>query len=255
MDSGLDLRSILSQDDYTTKSDVGTHYKQRKCAYSPFSISSNYSSLAEVLNVRTGKGKKRGKMDKSKPLWKVPRSPDSSLAFSKKVNLIDRKTIYSDKQDRLLQTLETDNVVFPPLDKNMRMTAAKPDANLTLEKAVVMANYQNSPRSQPHQIRSMFPHASVKIIECASEDDDDMNSVLSSRDHTHQLITDHDHPRREQFCDVMNRKYCTDCIGQKNRQNIKRYDSAYLPALKKRDKVGSDKIAKKIKRIVINLNV
>jgi hypothetical protein len=104
----------------------------------------------------------------------VPKTPDESLAFTKKANLLDRRTIYSDKQTKLLQTLETERVVFPPLEQSGRMLACKPDATAAKEKAVVLEDYHKHP--PPLQVRSLFPRAHVKIVEYPS--DDDMNSVV-----------------------------------------------------------------------------
>ena len=255
-ESGCDLQSILSQDDFTTKSDVG-NYWQKRTSFSPVSGISNLSSLVDTASVRTEKRRRR-RMDKTKQQWKVPRSPDDTLSISKKANLLDRRTIYSEKQKQLFQTLETERVVFPPLENSLRMMASKPDANLAREKAMVMEDYQNSHRSQVHAMRSLYPTASVKIVECPSDDDDDMNSVASSSEHTCHYINNvhhRGHPQRGQFCDVMNRKYCTDCNEKKKRERVTKSQKSYFPSLKKRDKIPPEVIAKKVKRIVINLNV
>lgn len=221
----------------------------------PYSVCSRLSILTELSSKRGS----RKQMDHT--VWKVPYIPWISRLPSRKVNLLDLRTIYSEKQNKLLQTLESEKVIFPPVESSLGMKINQPDANLVKEKAIVLQDYEHLREHDKKEYHpSLGPSIRVDYVESpvSVESALDQNAEFLTAANVATKHSFHQDDRwRCQFCDVMKREYCAECIAFKQRQNAWRQNKCFLPTIKKRNPKEvpeSDNKKKRVKRIIINLN-
>lgn len=153
-------------------------------------------------------------------------------------NTVDKRTIYSDNNNKLLTTLEEDDkTILPPLDCSPRMTAIVPDSQDLAEKVLVIAhNLSMGSKAHYKKDNAALPTVYTSFFGCPERKRKYVNRLWQKyrmekgldRNQSRCSMADGRTGSLRPFCDVMGSNYCTFCRELNNRHFALGYEESYF---------------------------
>ena len=150
-------------------------------------------------------------------------------------NIVDKRTIYNEDNDKLLATLEEDSRdILPPLDCSPRMSSIVPDSQDLLEKVLVIAhNLSMGSKAHYKKDKAVLPTVYSECFRSPERKTAYMNSLWEKyrggkRGGQLACSTHRAGGSLRAFCDVMGSRYCALCQELNNRNFALTHEKSYL---------------------------
>ena len=142
-------------------------------------------------------------------------------------NVLDAKSLYSSRQDELLDTIVAEHKLLPPLESSQRMDDHVPDTQNLLEKVVVMKDYFSngteskskvsvSRKTLPTTYNGFFGGTDTK----KKHIDDQWNEYFKSKENMNGSLGNSSTNRSCGYCELTQSKNCLICRNNPNFMNV-----------------------------------
>lgn len=155
-------------------------------------------------------------------------------------NELDKHTLYSNKQKKLLDILcDPMAGTRQPLQTTSKQRDKPTDPDHRKEKELVLRNFFLTGKMRRFEDdKAVLPSVYKEVLACKTKRKSYLNTVYTTQFVRERTTRSPDCYKRRfvpqtqcEFCDVMGNKYCAFCIEQKNRHFALGYESSFLPPL------------------------